>query len=366
MHSIGTVSRGFRFYWRPALGITLGLLAGPVGPVRAAEPEVAAPAPAKAAGAVIEVRETTQNAGAVEQGTLLKYRFKVANRGRADLELTQVKPSCGCTVPKWDRVIAPGKKGVIEAEVSTTAFGGAIAKHLTVISNDPAHPQLDLTLTARIIPLVDVKPGLAALLSMDDQPVTQEFTLERPGGRRMQIRQVVTNAPYLKAETTALPGKGHYKLTVTATTDTPMGHSILPVVVRTDLKKSPNLTLIVNVERGIVTMPPMVFWSLTGGAAQTPLRGVVTVSRRTGPFHVTGVSVDDPKLETTLETVREGQEYRVVVTYNGGWEGPVVRKTLTVTTDDAKQPEFKIPVQAMLPPPAAAAPAAAPPTAAAR
>jgi len=183
---------------------------------------------------VIEVRETTQNAGAVEQGTLLKYRFKVANRGRADLELTQVKPSCGCTVPKWDRVIAPGKKGVIEAEVSTTAFSGAIAKHLTVISNDPAHPQLDLTLTARIIPLIAVKPGLAALLSMDDQPVTQEFTLERPGGRRMQIRQVVTNAPYLKAETTALPGKGRYKLAVTATTDTPMGHSILPVVVRTD------------------------------------------------------------------------------------------------------------------------------------
>jgi uncharacterized protein DUF1573 len=353
-------------FWRPVLGVTLGLLAGPVGPVRAAEPGAAAPAPAKAAGAVIEVRQTTQDAGTVEQGTLLKYRFRVANRGQANLELTQVKPSCGCTVPKWDRVIAPGKKGVIEAEVNTTHFSGPIMKRLTVISNDPAHPQLDLTLTARITPLVEVKPGLLALLSMDDQPVTQEFTLERPGGRPMQIRQVVTDAPYLRAETTPLPGKGRYKITVTATTETPLGHSILTAVVRTDLEKAPTPTLIVQVERGIVFMPPMLYWSLTGGAVQMPVRGEVTVRRRKRPFHITGVSVDDPKLETQLETVQEGQEYRVLVTYNGGWEGPVVRKTLTVTTDDAKQPEFKIPVQAMLPPPTAAVPAAASPPAAAR
>jgi hypothetical protein len=32
-----------------------------------------------------------------------------------------------------------------------------------------------------------------------------------------------------------------------------MGRSTIPVVVQTDMEKSPNLTLIVSVERGIVT-----------------------------------------------------------------------------------------------------------------
>src|SRR5262249_36865736 len=45
-------------------------------------------------------------------------------------------------------------------------------------------------------------------------------------------------------------------------------------------------------------------------------------------------------------TVREGQEYQISLTYAGGWEPGLVKKTLTVTTDDPKQPLIKVPVQA--------------------
>jgi hypothetical protein len=37
----------------------------------------------------------------------------------------------------------------------------------------------------------------------------------------------------------------------------------------------------------------------------------------------------------------------VIVRYAGGWTQDRVQKTLTVTTDDAKQPELKIPVLGM-------------------
>ena len=41
------------------------------------------------------------------------YAFVVRNRGNADLIIEDVKPGCGCTAAKFDRVIAPGKEGKI-------------------------------------------------------------------------------------------------------------------------------------------------------------------------------------------------------------------------------------------------------------
>src|SRR4051812_6079250 len=171
----------------------------------------------------IEVRETQKDAGTFEEGTVVAFHFVVANRGQADLEVTQVKPSCGCTVAKWDRVIKPGAQGTIDADMNTQYFRSAVTKHLTVFSNDPDRPQMDLTMTAHLVPLIKISPGAAALPTMGDTAVTHEFTLERSGGRPMKIVQVIPNAPYIKAETTPLPGQGRYKLTVTATADTPLG-----------------------------------------------------------------------------------------------------------------------------------------------
>src|SRR5947207_7117743 len=173
-----------------------------------------APGVVKSLAPVIQLPARTQDGGVAEEGTVLKYRFTVTNTGQADLALEDVKPSCGCTVPHWDKVIKPGEKGTIDAEVHTERFRGPILKHLTVTTNDPEHPQIELTLTAKITPLVEVEPGTIALLTVDEKPVTQVFTLTRTGNRPMKITQVLASAPYLKTAVTPLPGTGRYKLTV--------------------------------------------------------------------------------------------------------------------------------------------------------
>jgi hypothetical protein len=335
----------------PVIALTAGLLAGPLAATLAAEPSASAVTNEREPA--LELRETTQDGGTVEQGTVVKYRFTLANHGQVDLEITQVKPGCGCTASRWDRLIRPGAEGVIEAEVDTRSFRGPIAKRLTVTTNDPARPRFQLNLTAKVTPALEVTPGVSALLVVEDRPVCQEFILEHAGGKPMQIRHVTVNAPFAKAETVPLPGEGRYKLTVTASTETPLGRSAVPVIVQTDLASTPRLTLMVNVERGIVSMPPLLFWSLGSGPVELPVRGAVLLSRQKGAFHVTGVAVDDEKLEAKLETLKNGREYRVLITYHGGWEAGLVRKTLTVTTDDPKQPQIRVPVQVALPQPAA-------------
>ncbi len=49
--------------------------------------------------------------------------------------MTNVRSSCGCTVPKWPREpILPGDKGIINVEYKTNRIG-AINKSVTVQSN---------------------------------------------------------------------------------------------------------------------------------------------------------------------------------------------------------------------------------------
>jgi len=295
---------------------------------------------------VIVVRETRKESGVVEEGTVVPFQFEVTNRGQADLEITQVKPSCGCTVTQWDRVIKPGARGIIAAQMNTLSFRDKVTKHLTIFSNDPDRPQVDLTISASLLPLVKISPGRAAVLAVADKAVSQEFTLERNGGRPMKIVQVIPYASYLKAETTPLPGQGRYRLTVTASPDAPLGRSTAAVAVWTDVEKGGSLTFVITVDRGIVTVPPMLFFGIVPQEMKTPREALATIQRKSTPFHIKSITVNDPNLAAKLETVREGAEYRVTVSYSGGWDPGVRRETLTVTTDDPKQPVIEIPVRA--------------------
>jgi len=64
-----------------------------------------------------------------------KCVFTFTNTGKEPLILTNVRSSCGCTVPKWPREpILPGESDVIHVEYKTNRVG-SINKSVTVQSN---------------------------------------------------------------------------------------------------------------------------------------------------------------------------------------------------------------------------------------
>jgi len=61
---------------------------------------------------------------------------QLKNTGDALLEIENVRPGCGCTVVKFDTVVAPGKSGVIRSTVNLAGFTrDRFSKFVTVISN---------------------------------------------------------------------------------------------------------------------------------------------------------------------------------------------------------------------------------------
>ncbi|CAI8291055.1 MAG: Uncharacterised protein [Flavobacteriales bacterium] len=87
-----------------------------------------------------EVATITFDSLIVDYGTINKgedgvRQFKFTNTGTADLEITQVRSSCGCTIPKKPSgPIAPGASDVIEVKYDTERIG-PIRKTITVASN---------------------------------------------------------------------------------------------------------------------------------------------------------------------------------------------------------------------------------------
>jgi len=74
--------------------------------------------------------------GMVKEGEKVKHVFEVFNTGKNDLVLQEVRPSCGCTTPNYDKKpIRSGKKGTIEVVFDTKGRPGKQRKTILVVTN---------------------------------------------------------------------------------------------------------------------------------------------------------------------------------------------------------------------------------------
>ena len=83
--------------------------------------------------------------GERESTEVVEHNYVIRNEGEVSLEITSVRASCGCTAVKPSQnVIAPGAEGTIQARFDLRGRNGMQIKTITVNSNDPKTPVLNL------------------------------------------------------------------------------------------------------------------------------------------------------------------------------------------------------------------------------
>ncbi|GAA4290686.1 DUF1573 domain-containing protein [Aestuariibaculum suncheonense] len=84
----------------------------------------------------IEFNETEHDFGEIEKGTPVETTFKYKNVGDAPLVITDIKSSCGCTVPKdWSREpLAPGESAEFSVKFNGSG-ANKVSKTITVTAN---------------------------------------------------------------------------------------------------------------------------------------------------------------------------------------------------------------------------------------
>ena len=79
--------------------------------------------------------ETVHDFGKIKKGVPVTATFTYTNVGKAPLSISEVKGSCGCTVPDYTKeTVSPGKTGKVTATFNA-ASPGNFSKTVTVTSN---------------------------------------------------------------------------------------------------------------------------------------------------------------------------------------------------------------------------------------
>ncbi len=115
-----------------------------------ANPTAAETAPAQLAK--IEFEKLEHDFDKIREGEKVSYRFKFKNVGEYPLQISDVKPSCGCTTPDWTKTaVPPGGEGYIEVVFDSQGRSGSQIKTVTVFANtDP--PSHVLRFKGEVIP----------------------------------------------------------------------------------------------------------------------------------------------------------------------------------------------------------------------
>jgi hypothetical protein len=89
--------------------------------------------------------------GVVKEGAIVTHTFKIVNKGKARLDISDIKTSCGCTAALVsNKQIAPGKNGTIKVDLDTKNRQGKMSRTITITSNDPEEPTKVITISADV------------------------------------------------------------------------------------------------------------------------------------------------------------------------------------------------------------------------
>lgn len=299
----------------------------------------------------IKFDRTHHDFGRITPDRKVAVKYRVSNTGNAYLNITQVRPSCGCTytmLGKWS--LAPGEATEIEAMFDPKGLKGGVRKSIEVVSNDPKTPAVSLTLEAEVVQ--EIMPSVESVYFFQaPRSATTRSQVRYASGNGEPVRIVDVKAPGAPFLTFAYRNEGK-DLVMEVALDgrkVPAGQmrGVEQATVRFTNPRMSQLPLNIqwDLKPAIQVSPQeLVFQDAPG----KELRQKLTLKQAEGKtFRVTGS-------RPTLQGMRveglnqKGAAQELTVVLPASLKAGRYSEVLALTTDDPDQPELTIRVVALL------------------
>lgn len=347
------------------LALAAALALGPALLAAGSDPKPAAPqaaAPATGAnGPKLLLTEDKKDVGVVPKGETIRQTFVLKNVGKADLHITDVKPSCGCTVPEFDKVIKPGGEGKVTLNVETKAFQGAISKTALIVTDDPTQPQVTVFVTATVKPYVETLPyGFFRIQALTGETASSELVLVSDEADFKPTKAEVTQsylkvsmAPVQEKERVAGKNSNQYKLVLTANPDAPEGLLGGYVKVATGVKKQPELDLAISgyIKPTVSFTPGNINFGNFDPKGDVVRRKVVLVNNnaRNDKFQVLKAETNVPGISVEVKPIENDKmRVEVVLTVDQKIKKGVIDGELAIKTNDTSRADIKVPLKGVI------------------
>jgi hypothetical protein len=248
---------------------------------------------------------------------------------------------------------------VIRATLKTKGFNGPVSKSILVMTDDPSQPTTTLVIKALVRPYVEVLPRpLVRFNATQNELAVQKVILVSDSVESFNVTSVETNVPYLKASSRVLPGDerlrekpgAQHEVRLTLDKTAPIGPVNAEAVIHTDHPKAPEVPVrVFGVVRALIHVTPSQLQFGSVNASVKPGRNVIVINNQPHKdIKVTGASVNDPAFDAEVEALQDGRRYKVAVVVKGDATAGSRDAVLTIRTDDARFPEFSVPVRASI------------------
>jgi hypothetical protein len=299
----------------------------------------------------ISFDKTHHDFGRISPDRKVAVKYHATNTGNAFLNITQVRPTCGCTytmLGKWS--LGPGEGTDIEAQFDPKGFRGPIRKSIEVVCDDPKTPTVALSFEAEVVQEIMPSPeGAYFHEALKSATTRSQIRYASGNGEAVQIVDVkAPGAPFL---TFAYRAEGK-DVVLEVTFDgrkVPTGQSrgVEQATVRFTNPRLSQLPLNIqwDLKPSIVANPvELVFQD----AAGKELRQKLSLKQAEGrPFRVTGnhPSIQGMRVEGGNQ---KAASHELTVVLPATLKAGRYTDVLTLSTDDPDQPELTIRVIALL------------------
>lgn len=300
-------------------------------------------------GPKIDLKKLVHDFGDVEQGKAVTTQFEFTNVGDEDLEILDVATSCGCTTAKPEKnIYKPGESGSIPVTFNSKRFSGAITKRVTITTNTPSKPKVEVTIKAEVLVDVNLKPeSIFMAKAMPGMVTESKIEASTTKLAKLEISDVKIEPEFLSAEAVRVDDKNVNIVVKADGSKFPAGKNRLNgyMTFKTNSKNQETVraSITINVEHPIRVTPRNVyFYASKAGKSRKMM--VNMRSTQGQDFKVLTMSSDLDFLELS-----NGKDDALVKLINvvlsdkapqGKFQG-----TITLKTDMKGQEEIQVPVR---------------------
>jgi hypothetical protein len=301
--------------------------------------------------------------GFVDEGDKVECSVKYRNAGIENLVISEVKPSCDCTIALPSKMtLPPEEEGELKIIVDTADRRGP--QHLTIFvsSNDPitSIAQLQvvggvrsdkLTCSPRAVNFGKLRKGETAIRDIY-VPHSSDMTSLNYSDVELQITKVTCDSPFVAAGSISQrpdEERPTYVIPLTIRPDAPVGELKAKVTIESTHPKEPKVEIPITatILSDIDIFPDQLFLGLVKKGKEATARITISTVGKS-PLQIDKIDNPLTYLSIDLTSKTDGKEYILTATFKPDAPTGNIKSEIIIHTNNPDQPEIKVPVYALV------------------
>jgi hypothetical protein len=275
-------------------------------------------------GPAIHFWSDNYNFGVVTEGNPVNHIFEFTNTGTETLIVSDVHPTCDCTVAgNFDKEIQPGKSGKIPITFDSTNYDGQVMKTVIVKTNVPSNSDYTLTLVGTVRVVIGVNPKILWLGTVERNRTTAlegKISIINKMSSPLEINDVKPSENNIEAKVQTIKSGVEYSLSVAVKPPFKEGAVKESVLLKTNSDMVPEFStqLAYYMEPVVAAYPDPLFVSkekIAYGEEQ-----LINIECQPGfDMRIADLSVNNDKVKMSIKDdtkmVDKGKRFKLILTF---------------------------------------------------